>query len=76
MHDTTVANHRNLADDILWGVDGPNGIVAFLGISARRCYYLIESGAIPVNKLGHRMIVGSRSELRRLFGRAAAGRST
>jgi len=49
MHDTTVADHRNLADDILWGVDGPNGIAAFLGISARRCYYLIESGAIPVN---------------------------
>jgi hypothetical protein len=39
----------------------PNGIAAFLGISARRCYYLIESGALPVNKLGHRTIVGYRA---------------
>jgi len=64
------ADHEKL--DLLWGVDGPDGIAAFLGIPARKCYYLIDRGAIPVNKIGHRTIAASRRELRRIFGGAAA----
>jgi hypothetical protein len=29
-----------LADDLLWGVNGQNGIAAFLGIKRRQAYHL------------------------------------
>jgi hypothetical protein len=64
------ANHNrpdSLASDLLWGVDGPDGIAAYLGIDARRCYYLIETGRLPIRKLGRRTITASRAELRRHF---------
>jgi hypothetical protein len=56
-----------LADDVIWGVDGEDGIAAFLGLSPRRTYYLIGTKKIPTKKIGHRTIVASRAELRRLF---------
>jgi hypothetical protein len=56
-----------LADDLLWGVDGKNGIAAFLGIKPRQAYHLIKCGALPVTKHGHRIITARRSELRRYF---------
>jgi hypothetical protein len=71
MLNTLAAQREKLADDLIWGVDGPDGIAAFLGIHPRRCYYLIDRQAIPVRKIGHRTIIASRSELRRLFGGAA-----
>jgi hypothetical protein len=37
-----------LGTDLLWGVDGEDGIAAFLNIKPARAYYLIERGAIPV----------------------------
>ncbi|TMJ82366.1 MAG: helix-turn-helix domain-containing protein [Alphaproteobacteria bacterium] len=64
------ANHEqpdNLASDLLWGVDGPNGIARYLGIDTRKAYYLISSGRLPIRKLGRRTIAASRAELRRLF---------
>jgi hypothetical protein len=72
MLDTYAADRQKLADDLLWGVDGPNGIAAFLGINPRRCYYLIDRQVIPVRKIGHRTITASRAELRRLFAGTAA----
>jgi hypothetical protein len=30
-----------LADDLLWGVDGKDGMAAFLNIKPSRAYYLI-----------------------------------
>ena len=57
-----------LADDLVWGVDGKDGIAAFLNIKPARAYYLIEKGAIPVKKHSHRIITASRSGLRRHFG--------
>jgi hypothetical protein len=59
-----------LADDLIWGVGGPDGIAAYLGIDVRKARYLIDRGEIPVQRKGHRTIVGSRSELRRVFGNA------
>jgi hypothetical protein len=56
-----------LADDLLWGVNGQNGIAAFLGIKPRQAYHLIKSGALPVTKHGHRIITARRSELCRHF---------
>jgi hypothetical protein len=63
---------QDLADDLLWGVEGAGGIAEFLGISSRKTYYLIETGKIPVRKIGHRTITASREELRRLFQGEAA----
>ena len=68
MMENKSANLNQLADDLLWGIDGNNGIAAFLGIPPRKCYYLIEQGKIPVQKLGDKTVAASRSQLRRLFG--------
>jgi hypothetical protein len=46
-------DHQKLADDLIWGVDGPNGIAAYLGIKPRKAYYLIAKGVIPVDRKGH-----------------------
>ena len=63
-----------LADDLIWGISGDDGIAAFLGISDRQCYYLAARGKIPVRKLGPKTIVGSKSELRAaLTARAKRG---
>lgn len=61
-----------LANDLLWGVDGKDGIAAFIGVDVRKAYYLISRGEIPTKKLGHRTITASRAELRRLFAPVAA----
>jgi hypothetical protein len=58
---------QSLSSDLIWGVDGPDGIAAFLGIDPVRAYYLIQRGKIPTRKLGHRTITASRAELRRFF---------
>jgi hypothetical protein len=58
----------DVGEDLIWGVDGANGIAAFLGIDVRRAYYLIRRGRIPVRHHGHRTVTASRSELRALFG--------
>ncbi|MGA7183466.1 MAG: hypothetical protein WBY67_09190 [Pseudolabrys sp.] len=55
------------ADDLLWGVDGKDGVAAFLNIKPSRAYYLIGRGVIPVKKHSHRIITASRSKLRRHF---------
>ena len=56
-----------LAQDLIWGVGGRNGIAAYLRIKPRQAYYLIERGVLPVKKLSHRIITARRSELRRHF---------
>jgi hypothetical protein len=62
----------SLASDLLWGIDGEEGIAAFLGIDVRRAYYLVRIGAIPTRHHGHRTVTASRTELRRIFGGEAA----
>lgn len=62
----------DLADDLLWGVDGQDGIAAFLKLPVRRAYYLIEHGGIPVRKHSHKIISASKSVLRRHFGMSDA----
>jgi hypothetical protein len=62
----------SLASDLIWGVDGPNGIAAFLGIDTRKAYYLIETGKLPVQKHGRRTITARRTELRRHFASESA----
>jgi hypothetical protein len=59
-----VEHPERLAEDLIWGVKGPNGIAAELGTTERHAYYLIQSGKIPHRKLGPRTIVASRSALR------------
>jgi hypothetical protein len=56
-----------LRDDLIWGVDGENGIAAELGIPTSKAYYLISTGAIPVRRHTHKIITASRRELRRRF---------
>ena len=62
-HDMKLA----LADDLIWGVEGENGITAEIGRTPAQTYYLISKNKLPVKKLGHRTIIASRKELRRLF---------
>ena len=56
-----------LSGDLIWGVGGVNGLAAELGIPPQRAYYLIPQGKLPVAKLGHRTLVASRKQLRRLI---------
>jgi hypothetical protein len=55
-----------LADDILWGVEGEKGIARYLKKKPHEVYYLIKKG-LPVKKHGHRIITSTRSQLRRYF---------
>lgn len=57
----------HLGDDLIWGVDGEDGIAAELKIPPAKAYYLIKKKVIPVRRHGHRTISASRSELRRTF---------
>jgi hypothetical protein len=57
---------EDLASDILWGC---KAIGKFLGIKEeRKVYYMVERKQIPTKKIGHRTLVASRRELRKLFG--------
>jgi excisionase family DNA binding protein len=58
---------QELAEDLIWGVDGENGIAAYLNLPVRKTYRLIAAGKLPVLKLGHRTITASKSKLRRHF---------
>jgi hypothetical protein len=62
----------DLAADLLFGVIGPRGIAAFLGLPSPKVYYLIAQGKIPVVKMGHRTIIASKTRLRKLFTGAMA----
>ena len=62
-----MTSNDDLARDILWGVNGPDGIAAFLNIPPARAYYLIERGALPVRRHFIVFITASRRELRRCF---------
>jgi excisionase family DNA binding protein len=63
-----------LGDDLIWGISGNDGIAAYLGLSDRRTYYLVERGKLPVHRLGPKTIVASKSELRaRLSARTRGG---
>lgn len=57
----------NWVDDIDWGVDGEDGIAAFLKKKPQEVYYLIKRARLPVKKHSHRIITASRRELRRHF---------
>ena len=64
-HPKLVREHpERLAEDLVWGVKGPNGIAAELGVPERRAYHLIHKGLIPFKKLGPKTIVALRSELK------------
>jgi hypothetical protein len=67
MSSTTTKTSPALADDLIWGIAGANGIAAELGIPVGRAYVLAAAGKIPVKKIGHRLIVASRRELRRVI---------
>jgi hypothetical protein len=56
---------ESLANDVIWGVQG---IADEIGRSPQQTYYLIARGKLPVHKLGHRTIIASRKQLRRLTG--------
>jgi hypothetical protein len=58
-----VERKADLADDLIWGVSGRDGIAAFLGLTARQAYYLIENDKLPVRRLGAKTIVASRTQL-------------
>ena len=73
MSSTHFDAEQSLADDLIWGVDGDDGIAAFLGLEPQQVYYLIAKKKLRgIRKMGHRTIVASRSELRRQFSVEAA----
>jgi hypothetical protein len=53
-------------DDILWGIDGENGIAAAINRTPAQVYYLIRTGKLQsvVRKIGHKTYSASRSRLR------------
>ena len=59
----TPAPNESLADDLLHGA---KAIGDFLGIDERAARWSIDSGGIPVKRMG-RKIIGSKSVLRRRF---------
>jgi hypothetical protein len=67
MPHSTFAGRAPLSDDLIWGIDGDDGIAKFLGIPPRKVYSLIKGEKLPVRKLGHRTYAASRKELRRVF---------
>jgi hypothetical protein len=68
-----VMSRQQIEDlDLIWGVNGDDGIASFLNIPPSKAYYLIARGQIPVRKMGHRTIAASRNELRRLFSATAS----
>jgi hypothetical protein len=58
-----------LADDLIWGVAGEDGIAAEIGRKPSEVYALIASGKLghAVTKLGHRTIIASRRKLQRVL---------
>jgi hypothetical protein len=55
---------ETVADDAVWGVAA---IAREIGRSTPQTYYLISRGVIPVARLGHRTIIASRRQLRKLI---------
>ena len=49
-----------LRDDLL---DGVGAIAAYTGLPKRKVYYLIEKGFLPIRRLGHRTIIGRKSQI-------------
>lgn len=67
MSDTTSTDEA-LSSDLLWGA---RSIAEEIGVSPRKAFYLLESGAIPAQKI-RGLWVGSRRKLRAsLTGEAA-----
>jgi len=62
--DVAAGNEADPAGDLLWGV---NEISRFIRRSRRQTYYLIDRGVIPVRRLSHKVIAGSRAEIRAVF---------
>ena len=56
-----------LADDLL---PGANAAAAFIGVTPRAVYHLVEAGNIPVIRIGAKLYF-RRSELNRAFSSGA-----
>lgn len=54
--------------DLLWGC---KAIAAFLGVTERACFHMLEQGVLPARQVGQRW-VASRKALRRHFEGQAA----
>jgi hypothetical protein len=62
------APEDRLATDLIWGA---KAIADEIGVSTRKTFYLLETGAIPARKING-LWVSSRSQLRtRFLGEAA-----
>ena len=57
-----------LADDLL---PGANAAAAFIGVTPRAVYHLVEAGHLPAIKKGKRLYF-RKSEVERAFSSAAA----
>jgi hypothetical protein len=52
---------ESLSADLLWGAES---IADELGVTVDRIYYLIRTQKLPIKKLGPKLLVASRRELR------------
>jgi hypothetical protein len=59
----------DLANDIAWGVDAIGKVI---GRNARQTFHLIDTGKLPVKKIGGRWCA-SRSGLRKFFADVLSG---
>lgn len=54
----------NLADDLLKGARAASD---YVGLPEKQIYYLVEKGALPVRRLGTRILYFRKSDLDRAF---------
>jgi hypothetical protein len=66
---TEQPTERKPPSDVLWGVPA---IADFIERPLRQTYYMIERQMIPVKKLSHRIIVGSKKEIAKALSGADA----
>jgi hypothetical protein len=63
MQSETIKTGDSLAGDLLVGAAA---IAEYTGFSERQIYHQVETGSLPVKRMG-RLLIGSRTALRRFF---------
>jgi hypothetical protein len=60
--DVAELQHQQLTDDLLWGTQA---IADFIGRSLTETQYLVRIGALPIGRLGPKLLIASKQQLQR-----------
>jgi len=58
----TELQHQQLTDDLLWGTQA---IADFIGRSLTETQYLVRIEALPIGRLGPKLLIASKQQLQR-----------